>query len=100
LPISTEKKNSIYYGYVIAASAAVLQIIMWTLVSTYGVFFIPIQNEFGWSRAVISGARSLSMLAWGTASIVWGYLNDRYGPRVIISVCGCIVGLGSFLMSQ
>jgi MFS family permease len=100
LPISTKKKNPIYYGFVIAASAAVLQIIMWTPASTYGVFFIPIQNEFGWSRAVISGARSLSMLAWGTASIIWGYLNDRHGPRVIIAVCGCIVGVGSFLMSQ
>ncbi len=100
LPISTEKKNPIYYGYVIAALAAVLQIIMWIPVSTYGVFFIPIQNEFGWSRAIISGARSLSMLTWGTASIVWGYLNDRYGPRVIIAVCGCIAGLGFFLMSQ
>ncbi|MDP6222220.1 MAG: hypothetical protein QF543_04950, partial [Dehalococcoidales bacterium] len=58
LPISTEKKNPIYYGYVIAAWAAVLQIIMWIPVSTYGVFFIPIHNEFGWSRAIISGARS------------------------------------------
>ena len=57
-------------------------------------------NEFGWSRAVISGARSFSMLVWGTTSILLGSLNDKYGPRVILTVCGCILGVGYFLMSQ
>lgn len=100
MPISVEKKNPLYYGYVIAAAAGVLQIIMWGLFNTYGVFFIPMQNEFGWSRAVISGARSFSMLVWGTMSILLGSLNDKYGPRVILTVCGCILGGGYFLMSQ
>lgn len=99
-PVSVEKKNPIYYGYVVAAAAGVLQIIMWGLFNTYGVFFIPMHNEFGWSRAVISGARSFSMLVWGTTSILLGSLNDKYGPRVIIVVCGCILGVGYFLMSQ
>ncbi len=100
LPISPEKKSPIYYGYVVVAAGVVLQIVMWGLFNTYGVFFIPMHNEFGWSRAVISGARSLSMLVWGTTSILLGSLNDKYGPRVIIAVCGCILGVGYFLMSQ
>lgn len=73
---------------------------MWGFFSTYGVFFIPLQDEFGWSRAVISGARSVSLLVWGFASIILGSLNDRYGPRIIIAVCGCFFGAGYFLMSQ
>ena len=100
MPLSPDGKNKLYYGYAVAAAASVLQIIMWAPISTYGVFFIPLQNEFGWSRAVISGARSISMLVWGTASVILGNLNDKYGPRVIMAVCGCIMGVGSFLMSQ
>jgi MFS family permease len=94
------KKSPIYYGYIVAAAAAALQIIMWGLFNTYGVFFIPMYEEFGWSRAAISGARSFSMLVWGFISIILGSLNDRYGPRIIMAVCGCFLGIGYFLMSQ
>jgi MFS family permease len=73
---------------------------MWGIFNTYGVFFIPLQDEFMWSRAEISGARSLSMFVWGFLGILLGNLNDRYGPRVIMAVCGCFFGVGYFLMSQ
>nr|MBC8276285.1 MFS transporter [Chloroflexota bacterium] len=100
MPLSPGSKNKLYYGYVVAAAAGVLQIIMWGLFNTYGVFFIPMHDEFGWSRAAISGARSFSMLVWGFLSIILGSLNDRYGPRIIMAVCGCFLGAGYFLMSQ
>ncbi|NQT04510.1 MAG: MFS transporter [Dehalococcoidia bacterium] len=100
MSLSPGSKNKLYYGYIIAAAAGVLQIIMWGLLNTYGVFFIPMHDEFGWSRAAISGARSFSMLVWGFISIILGSLNDRYGPRVIMAVCGCFLGAGYFLMSQ
>lgn len=100
MPLSPDRKNKLYYGYIVAAAAGVLQIIMWGLFNTYGVFFIPMHDEFGWSRAAISGARSFSMLVWGFISIILGSLNDRYGPRIIMAVCGCFLGAGYFLMSQ
>jgi len=40
------------------------------------------------------------MLVWGAISIILGNLNDRYGPRIIMTVCGCFLGAGYFLMSQ
>jgi len=92
--------KQVYYGYIVAVASIVLQVIMWGIFNTYGVFFIPLQDEFAWSRAEISGARSLSMFIWGFMSILLGNLNDRYGPRVIMAVCGCFFGLGYFLMSQ
>ena len=94
------RKNPFYYGYVVAAAAGVLQIIMWGLFTTYGVYFIPMQDDFGWSRVAISGARSFSMLVWGSVSIILGSLNDKYGPRIIMAVCGCFFGAGYLLMSQ
>ncbi len=100
MPLAPDGKNKLYYGYIVAAAAGVLQIIMWGLFNTYGVFFIPMHDEFGWSRAAISGARSFSMLVWGFLSIILGSLNDRYGPRIIMAVCGCFLGAGYFLMSQ
>jgi len=98
--LSNKIVKKIYYGYVVAAVAIVLQVIMWGTFNTYGVFFIPLQNEFGWSRAAISGARSLTMITWGFMSIPLGNLNDRFGPRIIMVICGCFFGVGYFLISQ
>lgn len=100
IPGAPIKGKQLYYGYIVAGASIVLQVIMWGIFNTYGVFFIPLQNEFTWSRAEISGARSLSMFVWGFLGILLGNLNDRYGPRVIIAVCGCFFGLGYLLMSQ
>ncbi len=67
---------------------------------TYGVFFKPILNEFGWSRAVTSGAYSLSFVSFGLLSIFMGRLNDRFGSRIVSIICGSFMGLGYLLMSR
>jgi MFS family permease len=67
---------------------------------SFGVFVKPLLNEFGWSRATTSGAYSLSFLLFGFVGIVLGALTDRFGPRVILTLCGLCLGLGYLLMSQ
>lgn len=49
---------------------------------------------------MISGASSLSMLVCGLLGIGMGRLTDRFGPRMIMVICGFFLGLGCFLMSQ
>jgi OFA family oxalate/formate antiporter-like MFS transporter len=62
-------------------------------------FFLsrPLISEFGWSRAVTSGAFSLIMIVYGLSSILRGGLSDRYGPRMTIFCGGFLIGLGTFL---
>jgi MFS family permease len=67
---------------------------------SFGVFLKPVLNEFGWTRAAISGAYSLNMLLAGGLGIVFGRLSDRFGPRIVLTVCGLMIGLGYLLMSQ
>lgn len=67
---------------------------------TYGIFFKELQQEFGWSRALVSGASSTAFLVMGAGAIIAGTLNDRIGPRIILSVSGIFSGLGYILMSQ
>ncbi len=64
----------------------------------FGVFFKPVLTEFGWTRALTSGAFSLSMIMHGVMGIVMGILNDRLGPRIVLSLCGFLIGLGYLLM--
>ena len=78
----------------------VIQIAAWGTYNAYGVFFNPLLAEFGWSRATISGALSLAQLVIGIGAIFLGNLNDRFGPRLLMTSCGILAGLGYFLMSQ
>jgi len=68
--------------------------------STFGVFFKPVLNEFGWTRAMTSGAFSLSWLMQGLLAILMGRLTDRFGPRMVIALCGLLTGLGFMLMAK
>jgi MFS family permease len=97
--MANRQKSPFFYGYIILVSGFFIQVFVWGISNSFGVFFDPLIKEFGWSRATISGAASLGFLVHGSASIVLGNLNDRFGPRVIMSGCGVFLGLGFFLMA-
>ena len=89
-----------FYGYIVIIIAFIIHMISFSVSDSFGVFFNPLLNEFGWTRAMISGASSLSFILMGVLGIVMGGLTDRFGPRIVLTLCGFILGLGFMLMSQ
>jgi len=77
-----------------------MAIAMWGARFSFGVFFSPVLEEFGWTRAATSGGFSLTWVLTGLLSIAVGRLNDKIGPRLIMTISGFLVGLGYLLMSQ
>ena len=67
---------------------------------TIGVFFKPISQDMGWSRAETSLPISISTLVTAIMSIIAGSLVDKYGPRKIAFIFAVITGAGYLLMSQ
>ena len=74
--------------------------VSWGIYYSFGIFFKPILLEFGWTRAMTSGAFSFSWLMSGFVGIFMGGLTDKYGPRVVLSICGLLAGVGYLMMSQ
>lgn len=95
-----KRKPSFYYGYAVVASCFLVMVVVWGIFYSFGVFFKPVLAEFGWNRAMTSGAYSLAMLLSGVLGIYVGGLNDRFGPKVVMASCGVLFGLGYLLMAR
>jgi len=93
-------KSAIFYGYIVVGTALCIMVAVFGTRYAFGVFFKPMQTHFGWTGATTSGAFSLSMALEGLLGIVMGGLTDRFGPRLVMTLCGFLLGVGYLLMWQ
>ncbi|MFH1382328.1 MAG: MFS transporter [Chloroflexota bacterium] len=97
---SRDKSRRFFYGYIVAASSFLIMALYGGLIYAIGVFFLPVAEEFGSSRATLSIALSLSSFVMGIYQLLAGEVNDRWGPRLVLSACGVLLFAGYFLMSR
>lgn len=96
----TENKGEIYYGYIMVVAIFFIITIMGGTMYCFGVFFKPLRSEFGWTSTQTSLAFSLYMVIHGLFSIVTGKMNDSFGPRIVMTICGFFLGVGYLAMSR
>ena len=94
------KAPRFFYGYIVVVLALLIMLIVYGTRTSFGVFFKPLLGEFGWTRASISGAMTLSLITQGAWGVIMGRLTDKVGPRLVITLCCFLSGLGFLLMSQ
>jgi len=67
--------------------------------ASFGVFQIPIAEEFGWLRAEFSLAIAIQNLAWGIGQPLFGALAERLGDRRAIVLGALTYAVGLVLSS-
>src|SRR6185503_6314150 len=78
------------HSRLLTASRRLVLVIWITLAVAYGlffsfsIFFVPLIQEFRWSRALTAGAMSVSSIVQGVCAPLAGVLADRFGPRAMI----------------
>lgn len=98
-PLRPDKDRAgFFYGYLVVIASFLIMLGMWASCYAFGVFFKPLLEEFGWTRALTSGAFSLSSLTSGLLAVGMGRLTDRFGPRLVITLCGVFLSLGYCFM--
>ncbi|MGH7774056.1 MAG: MFS transporter [Candidatus Binatia bacterium] len=92
--------SGLYYGWRMVGLVSAIRILGGGL-HQYGftVFFLPISQDLGLSRAATSLAFSLARAEGAIEGPVVGYLVDRFGPRPMIVMAALLSGIGYILLS-
>ncbi|WP_340537059.1 MFS transporter [Nocardioides sp. GXZ039] len=65
--------------------------------SSTGALLEPLEEEFGWSRGVTSGAVSLNLIVYGLTAPFAAALMERFGLRRVVAVSLTLVAIGAGL---
>ena len=91
----------VFYGWYIVSAAGGLQLLSGLLwMHSYGAYVVLLQDEFGWSKALVAGAFALTRIESGILGPLQGWLTDKYGPRNVLGVGVVIFGIGFMAFSQ
>lgn len=80
-PPALAARHGIHYGWVLVAVTFLLVLVGAGVRSAPGVLIKPLEQDFGWSRAQVSYALSVSLLTLGLAGPASGWLMNRFGIR-------------------
>jgi MFS family permease len=96
----TAQLNGLFYGWRMVAAGCAMRMLGGGF-HFYGftIFFLPITNELGLSRAATSLVFSLARAEGAIEGPLAGYVIDRYGPRPMMLAGIILSGLGYMLLA-
>jgi MFS family permease len=91
--------NSIYRWVIVAAGGLISCVAIGSMFSL-PVFLLPISRDTGWSVAGVSSAMTIAFLAMALASMAWGTLADRIGPRPVLLIGSALLAASIAVASR
>ncbi len=92
-------KTPIYFGWYVVAAVTFIAFVNTGSRSSFGIFVIPMSEEFGWSRFTISVVAAIGAIVGGAAQPILGYVFDRIGARKVILISLLTLGLATATLS-
>lgn len=83
---------------VLIVSCAIIMV-SFAIRGSFGVFQIPIAQEFGWLRSEFSMAIAIQNLAWGIGQPFFGAIAEKIGDRRAIVIGAILYAVGLVLSS-
>ena len=93
-----------HYAWVIAGITFLVLLATAAIRATPGVLMVPLESEFGWTTAAISGAIAINIALFGLIGPFAASLMDRWGLRRLVlcalALLACSVALTTQMKSQ
>jgi MFS family permease len=94
----TEAKTPLFTPVLVAS--CVILLVGFGVRASFGLFQIPISEQFGWPRAEFSLAIAVQNLAWGFGQPIFAALAERFGDRRAIVLGALVYALGLVLSAH
>jgi sugar phosphate permease len=96
--LTSSTRGEVFYGwYIVGATLVALSLGSGFTFWSFSVYIPALEDEFGWSRAEVSLAFSLGLVASGVSAPFAGRAVDRLGARLVIAL-GSVGVLCTFLL--
>ncbi|TQE99886.1 MAG: MFS transporter [Spiribacter salinus] len=92
-----EKQPSLFTPVLV--TGCIIIMVSFAIRASFGVFQIPIADEFGWARAEFSLAIAIQNLAWGIGQPIFGAIAEKVGDRKAI-ILGALVYAAGLVLSS
>ena len=96
---SQPKSPGVYYGWYILGTAMFIAFVTTGARNGFGIFVIPMSEEFEWNRTTISVVAALGWLVNGITQPFLGHFFDRFSARKVILVSLVVVGASTAALS-
>ena len=83
----------------VLVAGSLILLISFAIRSTFGLFQIPIAEDFLWARSEFSLAIAVQNLAWGIGTPLFSAFAEKYGDRKTVSLGLILYALGIFISS-
>ena len=83
----------------VLVAGCIILLVSFAVRASFGVFQIPIADEFGWARTEFSLAIAIQNLAWGIGQPLFGAFAERIGDRMAI-ITGALVYAAGLVLSS
>ena len=95
--MSEHQSHSLFTPILVAG--CLILMISFAIRASFGLFQIPIAEQFGWMRSEFSMAIAIQNLAWGIGQPIFGAIAERFGDKRAIILGAIIYALGLVLSS-
>lgn len=87
-------RSRLHYGWIAAGLTFVTLLVAAGIRSAPGVMMVPLESEFGWSRATISVSVSVNLILYGLMAPFAAAIMDRIGVRRTMALALAVLALG------
>src|SRR5664279_2930001 len=94
---TTQSRRRLHPAWIVAGVAFVALLGAAGFRAAPSVLIVPMQDEYGWSRSLLSLAVGVNLLLYGMMAPFAAALMDRFGVRAVTSTALVLVALGSGL---
>ena len=94
------QKNNITIFTPVLIGGSLILLISFAIRSTFGLFQIPIADEFMWARSEFSMAIAIQNLAWGIGTPIFSAFAEKFGDRKAITLGLILYAIGVFISSS